>query len=460
MRIFLLAFFALVVLSCSGQKKFATTWESLDERAIPEWFVDAKFGIFVHWGLYSVPAWGPTDGLVYDGYSEWYWKRLTEPDSITGKKFIDFHNQTFGEDFRYQDFASQFKAEMFNPEQWADIIKDSGAKYVVLTSKHHDGFALWPSKQSWNWNSVDAGPHRDIVGELTNAVKDRGIHMGFYYSLYEWFNPLYHNDVDQYVDQHMLPQLKDLVERYKPDVVWADGEWEYSSDVWRSAEFLSWLYSESPVKETVVVNDRWGEETRSKYGDFYTTEYDLIHHDDASTVVIEHPWEETRGIGGSFGFNRNERLENYASSEFLIHYLINKVARGGNLLLNIGPTADGRIPVIQEKILKDMGAWLDVNGEAIYESRSWSHAPQVDAETTQFFTCKGSDLYLLVTKWSDDPIDIEISGQANGVRMLGFSGDVKYEKTESGFRIHPPRLNFSNSPSAVAWVYKIEGVLN
>ncbi|MCA1745596.1 MAG: alpha-L-fucosidase [Bacteroidales bacterium] len=349
MRIFFVILLTVISISTVGQKNYKANWKSIDTRPVPEWFVDAKFGVFVHWGLYAVPSWGPTDGKVYDGYSEWYWMRLTEPDSITGRKFIDFHNRTFGKDFRYQDFASQFKAELFNPTQWADVIEKSGAKYVVLTSKHHDGFALWPSKHAWNWNSVDVGPHRDIAGELTEAVKKTGLHMGFYYSLYEWFNPLYQEDVDKYVDEHMLPQMKDLVERYQPEIFWTDGEWGHSSQTWRSPEFLAWLYNESAVKETVVVNDRWGEETRSKHGDFFTTEYDLIHHDNAGDLIIEHPWEETRGIGGSFGYNRNENLENYESSEFLIRYLINKVARGGNLLLNIGPTADGRIPVIQQK---------------------------------------------------------------------------------------------------------------
>lgn len=459
MRIFFVILLTVFSISTVGQKNYKANWKSIDTRPVPEWFVDAKFGVFVHWGLYSVPSWGPTDGKVYDGYSEWYWMRLTEPDSITGSKFIDFHNRTFGKDFRYQDFASQFKAELFNPTQWADVIEKSGAKYVVLTSKHHDGFALWPSKQAWNWNSVDVGPHRDIAGELTEAVKKKGLHMGFYYSLYEWFNPLYQEDVDKYVDEHMLPQMKDLVERYQPEIFWTDGEWGHSSQTWRSPEFLAWLYNESAAKETVVVNDRWGEETRSKHGDFFTTEYDLIHHDNAGDLIMEHPWEETRGIGGSFGYNRNENLENYESSEFLIRYLINKVARGGNLLLNIGPTADGRIPVIQQKILKDMGDWLEINGEAIYGTRSWKDAPAISSETTQYYTAKGSDLYLIVTRWSDDPIPVALTGKVTGISMLGYEGEVDYKLTDSGCTINPPVLNFLNSPSSVAWVYKISGVL-
>lgn len=163
-----------------------------------------------------------------------------------------------------------------------------------------------------------------------------------------------------------MPQLKDLVTRYRPDVVWPDGEWEHPSEDWKSKEFLAWLYNESPVRNTVVVNDRWGKETRSKHGGYYTTEYDIVHDEDASKKKFEHPWEECRGIGGSFGYNRNESLGDYETSDAVIHMLIQKVARGGNLLLDIGPAADGSIPVIMQQRLADLGAWLGVNGEAIY----------------------------------------------------------------------------------------------
>ena len=446
-------------ISAFSEDKYESHWTSIDTRETPEWFVDAKFGIFVHWGLYSVPAWGPTDGSVYEKYAEWYWMRLNEPDSSAGKKFIDFHNETYGEKSKYQDFVSGFNAELFDPDQWADIFKDAGAKYVVLTSKHHEGFTLWPSQQSWNWNSVDVGPHRDLAGDLSQAVKAKGLHMGFYYSLYEWFNPLYAADVDKYVDQHMLPQMKDLVTRYEPDIFWSDGEWDYASDVWRSTEFLSWLYNESPVGKTVVVNDRWGSETRSKHGDFYTTEYDLIHDAEATGDVNHHPWEETRGIGGSFGYNRNETLDDYESSEFLIHYLINKVSRGGNLLLNVGPTADGRIPVIQQQRLRDIGDWLRINGEAIYATRPWQYAPAIDKETTEFFTTKNNDLYLHITEWKNDRVVVENTQKPDSIRLIGLDQEVEFAFSNGRLVITPPVLTPANNPSHYAWVYKISNAL-
>ncbi|HEY7885822.1 MAG TPA: alpha-L-fucosidase [Cellvibrionaceae bacterium] len=449
----------VVSFSAFSQDKYESNWTSIDKRETPEWFVNAKFGIFVHWGLYSVPAWGPTDGSVYERYAEWYWKRLTEPDSSAGRKFIGFHNEIYSEKRKYQDFVSGFNAELFNPDQWADIFKDAGAKYVVLTSKHHEGFALWPSKHSWNWNSVDVGPHRDLAGDLSRAVKDKDMHMGFYYSLYEWFNPLYAADVDKYVDLYMLPQMKDLVTRYKPDIFWSDGEWDHSSDVWKSTQFLSWLYNESPVRDTVVVNDRWGSETRSRHGDFHTTEYDLIHDDEIVGDVNNHPWEETRGIGGSFGYNRNETLDDYESSEFLIHYLINKVSRGGNLLLNVGPTADGRIPVIQQQRLRDIGNWLRINGEAIYSTRAWQYAPAINKDTTAFFTTKNNDLFLHVTEWRNDSIIVENTQNPDSIRLLGLDKEVEFTFSNGRLVITPPVLTPSNNPSHYAWVYKISNAL-
>jgi alpha-L-fucosidase len=162
----------LLMLNLSGQV-YQPNWESLDRRPTPSWFEDSKFGIFIHWGVYSVPSWGPTGDTigVYDKYAEWYWNKLVNTNSNVNRHFTQFHLNTYGPNFKYQDFAPMFKAELFDPAQWAGLFRESGAKYVVMTSKHHEGFTLWPSTQSWNWNSVDIGPHRDLCGDLTKAVK-------------------------------------------------------------------------------------------------------------------------------------------------------------------------------------------------------------------------------------------------------------------------------------------------
>ena len=166
-------------------QEYQNTWESLDSRSIPGWFEDAKFGIFIHWGVYSVPAWRQLEPGLYASYAEWYYAKVMYNSNNGGE---EFHKKIFGKDFEYRDFAPLFKAELFDPVDWADLFKKSGAKYVVLTSKHHDGFCLWPTKSPYkrNWNAMEIGPERDLVGELSSAVKSTGLRMGLYYSIIEW----------------------------------------------------------------------------------------------------------------------------------------------------------------------------------------------------------------------------------------------------------------------------------
>ena len=432
--------------AASAEQKYKPAWKSIDSRPLPAWYDEAKFGIFIHWGAYSVPAWGPKGK-----YAEWYWNDMQNRDGETWK----FHVKTYGEDFRYQDFAPMFKAELFDPAQWADIFARSGAKYIVLTSKHHEGFCLWPSAQSWNWNAMDVGPHRDLAGELSEAVKARGLKMGFYYSLYEWFNPLYKSDVKRYVEEHMLPQMKDLVERYKPSIVWPDGEWEHPSDVWRSTEFLAWLYNESSVKDEVVVDDRWGKDCRSKHGGFYTTEYgDVGKSDDPAK---KRKWEECRGIGASFGYNRNETIDEYAQPTALVHLLINIVSRGGNLLLDIGPTADGRIPVVMQQRLLEIGDWLKVNGEAIYATKPWRESAEGDLVR---YTSKEGAVYAICLKWPGKELVLKTPKPAanTGVTLLGYDKPLACRAESDGLHIDVPPLSVDEAPSRHAHVFKLTGV--
>ncbi len=437
----------VIIMTTAAQgRKYEAIWESIDSRPTPEWFDDARFGIFIHWGVYSVPAWGPKGK-----YSEWYWHSL-----FHDKATRQFHNRVYGEDFKYQDFAAMFKAEMFDPQQWADVFKKSGAKYVVLTSKHHDGFCLWPSAESWNWNSVDTGPHRDLAGDLIEAVHDKGLRMGFYYSFYEWYHPLYQNDLERFVTEHTLPQLKDLVLRYEPDIVWGDGEWDHPSSVWKSTEFLAWLFNESPVKDYVAINDRWGEETRGVHGGYYTTEYFRVHSD--TIEEYKHSWEECRGMGSSFGYNRNEDLAEYKSATELLHILIQTTCNGGNLLLDIGPTGDGRIPVIMEERLIEMGKWLQVNGEAIYGTRRWR-----TTEEGEFvrYTSKGENtVYAICLEWPGKELRLEAPKPASNteVRMLGYGGDIEWLNDNDEIVIRVPQLTVDELPCQHAYVFELKNV--
>ncbi|MCF3108264.1 alpha-L-fucosidase [Niabella sp. CC-SYL272] len=413
--------FCLILASYTiAAQTYQPNWASLNTRKIPEWFGQDKFGIFIHWGLYAVPSYAPVIPNSGESYAEWYWYRLAEKN----KNFMPFHTKNYGADFDYPRFEPMFKAELFNPVQWADVFKASGARYVVLTSKHHEGYCLWNSAEadrSWgrSWNAVTGTPRRDLLGDLTSAVKGAGLKMGYYYSLYEWYNPLWQKDRKRYVTEHMLPQLKDLVNKYQPSLIFADGEWDLPDTAWHSPELLAWLFNESPVAKDVVVNDRWGSNTRERNtGATYTTS-EYGGGMDASRV-----WEESQGIGHSYGYNRNEKLTDYKTERELILMLVDIVSRGGNLLLDIGPTADGRIPVIMQQRLTAMGNWLKVNGDAIYGTQAYSRpvqwsagiipgksgksymagysaaalvAPKKDtAHIELFFTRKGRDLYCML----------------------------------------------------------------
>jgi len=480
-------------------QNYEPTWESLDRRPIPAWFQDAKLGIFIHWGVYSVPAWIRVTEGRYASYAEWYYARVM--GELKGEE--DFHETTYGADFEYRDFVSDFTADLWDPDFWAGLFAESGARYVVLTSKHHDGFCLWPTKSPFKkgWNSMDVGPRRDLVGELTEAVRAHGMRMGLYYSLIEWetnrtgrtpsgryipqgMMDKYGIPLDRYVDDHVIPQLKELVTEYQPAVLFADaGEWDEDEDFWRTKEFLAWLYDNAPNRDEVVVNDRWARGMPGHHGDYFSSEYQ-----DAEGVGVDHPWEESRGMGRSYGYNIAENINHYRTSAELVHELIDVVSRGGNLLLNVGPTADGRIPVIMQQRLRDLGAWLRINGEAIYGTRPWRGSAAVslaaqgpgapEAATGPGsgavldsadlppvpdvrFTRRGGDLYALLPEWPEEEIRIpglDISHET-AVELLGFDGPVDWREENGALAIVPPLMYPSQVPSPYAFVFKIRSAL-
>ena len=396
---------------------FDSTWESLENHPTPEWFEDGKFGIFIHWGVYSVPSFCDTST-----YSEWY-QHWLNTDSHGGK-VTRFHAENYGEDFLYRDFAPMFRAEMFDPAEWARIFKRAGAEYIVITSKHHDGFCLWDSEiasevRGYPWNSVETGPKRDLLADLFEACRAEGVRPGLYYSFMEWENPLYdREDKGEYVDRVMIPQIKELIEKYQPAVFWPDGEWDHSDEMWRSTEILEWIYEHAANPEEIVVNDRWGRGLRGQVGDYTTTEYDSLGNSSGKGMRKHRPFEECRGVGHSFAFNRAETFDIYDSRTVCVQRLIDLVSRGGVLLLDVGPTADGRIPLIMVDRLLAIGDWLEVNGEAIkgtrrspFKSLPWGRATQ-----------KGDVLYLHVFDWPADD-RLVVPGLENAVRRATMLGD-------------------------------------
>lgn len=362
---FILFFFILVGNAFSQDSAY--TWEALRERPYPQWFKDAKLGVFIHWGIYSVPSYGGAES-----YGEWFLRGIQ-----TGAKTrLDFMKKNYGSDFQYKDFAPLFKAELFDADEWAEIFRGSGAGYIVMVSKHHDGYCLWPSKYAPAWNSMENGPGRDFVGELGEAVRKKGLKFGLYYSLPEWNSSLHawHTDppdsIGRYVEEHMIPQFKELIGTYKPELVFTDGEWFNSAEQWHARELISWYFDQ--VGNDAIVNDRWGH--GADIG-FLTPEYS------SGGLQTSRPWAEVRGLGRSFGLNRNEKLSAYMSSTELIQLFVRTVANGGGLIINVGPAADGQIPLLQQERLRDLGNWININQEAIYGASAHSVTGQEKAVT-------------------------------------------------------------------------------
>ncbi|CAH8680514.1 unnamed protein product [Schistosoma rodhaini] len=348
--------------SIKQPNKYEPNWNSLDKRPLPKWYDEAKIGIFIHWGVFSVPSYR----------TEWFWW-MWQGDKTAMPEIPEYMRRYYEPDFAYANFAKQFHAEFFQPDKWADLFQKSGARYVVLTAKHHEGFCNWPSITSWQWNSMDIGPNRDLVGDLATSIRKRTkLRFGVYHSLFEWFNPLYLHDkannftTQTFVEQKTMPELYDLVLRYKPEVIWSDGD-AGPDTYWNSTQFLAWLYNESPVKDTVVTNDRWGDGCICKHGGYYSCD-DRFH----PGKLVKHKWENCMTLDCcSWGFRREITLDKILTPEQLISEVIETVTFGGNILINVGPTSYGTISPIYEERLLQLGEWLSINGEGIYATQPW-----------------------------------------------------------------------------------------
>ena len=411
--------------------------KSLALHRVPDWYHDAKLGIFIHWGLYSIPAFAVTEygditqtmkhGLEFhftnNPYAEWYLNSLR----IEGSPTQDYHRRHYGSR-PYHDFAADFNAALqgWNPADWAKFFRNVGARYVVLTTKHHDGFLLYPSRHP-NPNHPDYHAVRDIPLELKTALTEESLRFGTYYSgALDWtFTPTAITDaVDlitngspsaeygAYVDAH----FHELIERYDPDVLWNDIGYPPMGN---PAAVIADFYNHN---EEGVVNDRWsvsGKRLRkllqwkpirqvinnmamkmilkgesaapgSGHFDFRTPEYQQL------AEATTYQWEACQGLGYSFGYNRMDDAETYLSSERLIHLFIDIVSKNGNLLINVGPDDQAQIPSAQQERLLALGEWLAVHGEAIYATRPWIMAEARTMEGIELrFTQKAGAVYLL-----------------------------------------------------------------
>jgi alpha-L-fucosidase len=445
-----------------------TTDAVLRRHVAPPWFDDVKLGIFVHWGLYSVPAWAPLQtGDIAKGenaYAEWYENSLR----IAGSPTAEHHAATYG-DAPYADFREPFEAmlETWDPAPWAELFAQAGAGYVVLTTKHHDGYLLWPSahpnpKVDDRWQS-----ERDVVGDLADAVRARGLRFGAYYSGgFDWtFEPGPIDSVEaflsttptgddyvRYVDDH----FRELVARYHPSVLW--------NDIAMPAEdgLSDLLVDYLSVVPDGAINDRFltpagrllPPSERHYRSDFATPEYASFDQ------PRRYKWETCRGIGASFGFNRNETDEHHLPIDELLRSFVDIVAKGGNLLLNVGPTGDGDIPDLQASRLQALGGWMDVNGEAIRGTRPWTRtqATTSSGDDVRFTQAEGA-LYALVladpaagsTVTIPDvpelgPVDLLGHGAGDAGRSGDGGLDVTWPSGIASAPVHALRLG-SRSPS-------------
>ncbi|XP_046569367.1 alpha-L-fucosidase-like [Haliotis rubra] len=426
--------------------RYEPTWESLDSRPIPSWFDEAKVGVFIHWGVFSVPSFG----------SEWFWEYWEGYKHAT---FTDFMKKNYKPDWTYADFAQDFTAEFYDANTWAELFVDSGAKYVVFVSKHHEGFCNWPTNVSFNWDSQMVGPKRDIVGELAQAIRSKtDLHFGLYHSLFEWFHPLYLQDkannftTTRFVKEKTMPELYELINTYKPDIIDSDGDWEAPDTYWGSKEFLAWLYNDSPVKDKIVTNDRWGKGDMCRHGGVLTCQ------DRYNPGVLQpRKWENGMTIDrNSWGFRREAVLHDYLTMDDIIPLLVETVSCGGNFLINVGPTKYGMISAIYEERLRQMGEWLKVNGEAIYASKPW--VAQNDTVTPGvWYTQREGTVYAIVLKWPQPGqliLGSALPKTGMKVSLLGYTeGSFSWQNASpKGISITIPPIPVNQMPCQWAWV--------
>lgn len=350
-------------------------------NTVPEWYRDAKLGFFVHWGLYSEPAWAvqhgqgvniPTeDAYAYHQYAEWYGNTVRIPGSPTWTR----HQELYGPGTSYEDLADRWHAEAFDADAFVGELVGAGAKYVVPTTKHHEGFCLWDS-QTTEFTSARRGPKRDLIAELHDATRRLDTRFGVYFSgALDWhvsdFPPI-ESDTDlfryrrndAFFARYSAAQLEELIERFTPDVLWNDIEWPdggKGDQDYAVAALLRRYFQRVPEG---VVNDRWG----VPYHGYLTREYTHVPE------ILEPVWESTRGLGFSFGYNQAEDTRHSLSGAALIRLLVDVVSKNGNLLINVGPRADGSIPELQLAAMRELGAWMRENGAAVYGTRPWTRA--------------------------------------------------------------------------------------
>ncbi|SDS60359.1 alpha-L-fucosidase [Pseudarthrobacter equi] len=332
--------------------------------ALPVWAQEASLGIFIHWGPYSVPAWAEPTGawgaippetwFAHNAYAEWYANTIR----IEGSPAAEHHKATFG-DVPYETFLDQWRAEKYDPASWAALFQSICADYVIPVTKHHDGITLWEAPGTADLNTVVRGPRQDLLAPLAEAVRAVGIRFGVYYSggldwAFTSYPPITSMEevdlfrpTDAAYAEYATAHVRDLIDRFKPSVIWNDIDWP---DAGRADGSLTELLEHyRQLVPDGIVNDRWGADV----WDYRTSEYSHDTHNESGIG-----WEHNRGLGFSFGYNQIENLELTMSTQEIAKLYADVVSRGGRLLLNVGPTAAGEIPDVQLRSLTGLAPWI------------------------------------------------------------------------------------------------------
>jgi len=488
--------------ACAGPNKpeasetesYTADWESLAKHnASPEWFQDAKLGIYFHWGVYAVPAYG----------SEWYPRWM----HVEGHDIYKHHLETYGHpsEFGYHDFVPMFKAEHFDAAEWADLFQKAGARFAGPVAEHHDGFAMWDSEAT-PWNVADMGPKKDITGLLAAELQKRDIklittfhhakqlqrhdsirsegHESYQWSHFPWnidmptssndpkLQKLYGNmPEDQWLEEIWFAKLKEVIDQYNPDIIWFDYVLDKIPEEYRQ-KFSAYYLNEAEKWDKEVVIVRKQDDLPLNY-----TVDDL--EKSRKNVIGEEPWMTDETISkGSWCYTDNLEIKTSAD---VLHVLIDIVSKNGVLLLNVSPKADGTIPEIQKQVLLDMGSWLDAYGEAIYGTRPWytfgegpTKEPEGHFKHHQEFlkikyswedvryTIKGDLIYATLLGWPGAGEEILLTAFAENslpeslevvsLSLLGNSDQILWEQTEKGLTLTMPQ----ETPDEMALVFKIE----
>ena len=478
--------------------KWKPAWESLMQHPAPEWFSDIKFGMFIDWGLWSVAGYTLLLGENKAVYPDWYEYQMIADNE--GPRRYDkhrkvfslkkYHEKNWGKDFTRGDFIPLFTAENFNPDALTDLAIEAGMKYVIPFCKHFSGWCIWPS----SYTHMDVGERlgSDIMMPLVENCRKKGLKFGFYYGTQEWEYPIitdtgmvirnwfrmgYSNPgapytpdmenlipgkipVKNFLKDYSIPQAVEFIDKYDPDILWYDGDWDTSISDLGSDQISAYFYNKAEGRKEVAVNDRYGlkkedrRTSRSRFGDIFTSEHHSIAADKKNG---NHAWEENRGISTSFGFNWQDTDANVISSKGFIDMFVDIVSEGGNLLLIVNLDGKGALPDVQVKRLKDIGRWLKVNGEGIYYTRSYT-TPKEDNVRYTRSKDKGT-VYAISLGWPGKELQLKSVEPSKGskVYMLGYEKPLKWSHKNGVTTIALPSelQKEANRPCEHAYTFKL-----